>query len=30
MMIIIWDGLNLKQVKFVGRKMELFQCNHFN
>ena len=30
MMLIIWNGLDSKQVKSVGRKMELFQCNHFN
>ena len=30
MMIIIWDGLGLKQVKSVGQKMELFHCNPGN
>ena len=30
MMIIIWNGLDLKQVKSLGQKMELFQCNPGN
>ncbi len=30
MMLIIWDGLDLKQVKSVSQKMELFQCNPSN
>ena len=29
-MIIIWNGLDLKQVKSVGQNMELFQCNPSN
>ncbi len=30
MMLIIWNGLDLKQVKSLGQKMELFQCNPGN
>ena len=30
MMLIIWNGLDLKQVKSLSQKMELFQCNPDN
>ena len=29
-MLIIWDGLDIEQVKFLGQKMELYPSNPSN
>ena len=29
-MLIIWDGLDIEQVKFLGQKMDLYPSNPSN